>query len=104
MREVPPDTDQSSGARQQGYRRRGVDAGELRLHVGHYPAVAFEEGDIGMNDITPYLFGFTLIVALLICVWQFTRVRRAQKLNTPAVQGVPQPDGSVKGEERAVRH
>jgi hypothetical protein len=30
-----------------------------------------------MNDVTPYLFGFTLVVALAICVWQFFRVRRA---------------------------
>ncbi len=56
-----------------------------------------------MDYINPALFGFTLIAVLAVCVWQFFRVRRSQKLNTPAVHGVKQPDGSVKGEERALR-
>lgn len=56
-----------------------------------------------MNNVVPYLFGFTLIVALAFCVWQFFRVRRSQQLNTPAVHAVPHTDGTVRGEKRAVR-
>ncbi len=57
-----------------------------------------------MNDIIPLLFGMTLVVVLAIGIYQFFRVKRAQKLNSPAVHGVKQPDGSVQGEQRAVRH
>lgn len=55
-----------------------------------------------MDNIVPYLFGFTLIAGLAICIWQFFSVRRSQEQNTPAVHGEKQPDGSIKGEERAL--
>ena len=56
-----------------------------------------------MGDIIPYLFFFTFLAVLVVAFFQVGRTRQAQKTNEPAVHGVPQPDGSKQGEERAVQ-
>lgn len=56
-----------------------------------------------MNDIIPWLFGFTLIVVLALGVWQYFRTRQAQRSNSPAVHAAVREDGTVSGERRAER-
>ena len=59
--------------------------------------------DDAVNDIIPWLIGFTLIAALILGTWQYFRTRAAQRKNSPAVHGVTQADGTVAGERRAER-
>jgi hypothetical protein len=60
--------------------------------------------DAVVNDIIPWLFGFTLVAVLLLGIWQYFRTRTAQRNNSPAVHGEVRADGTVTGERRAERH
>jgi hypothetical protein len=53
-----------------------------------FPAKPFE--DIMTSDqLIPWLFGVTLVIVLVAGIYQYFRVRRSQRLGTPAV-----PDAS----------
>ena len=56
------------------------------------------------DTLIPWLFGFTLVVALAAGIYQYMRVKRAQRRHEPAVPGETQSGGIVRDQENVARH
>ena len=56
------------------------------------------------DTLIPWLFGFTLLVALLAGIYQFLRVKRAQRHHEPAVPGETQAGGIMQDSQNVPRH
>lgn len=56
------------------------------------------------DTLIPWLFGFTLIVALAAGIYQFLRVKRAQREHEPAVPGETQTGGIMQDPQNVPRH
>ena len=68
------------------------------------PASPFNEDIMSADTLIPWLFGFTLIVALVAGIYQFLRVKRAQREHEPAVPGETQTGGIMQDPQNVPRH